>query len=195
MAVNTLFGQPLTKQQLVLAGLQAEAAVSGYHADNIAPALLGGFILIRCVCGGVGGACGWCVWWGVWWGVNRMVCITHAALNIINIFSYLCAPTSIPLVLHSHLTNKATYKQQNKQQTKTTWKSTIPSPPTPYRSCDPLDIQQLEFAGDLWFVLVNPKFEAPTAQMRAVLPTHVPMKQVIQNSSMGATLVCLGVGC
>lgn len=48
MAVNTLFGQPLTKQQLVPAGLQAEAAVSGYHADNIAPALLGGFILIRC---------------------------------------------------------------------------------------------------------------------------------------------------
>ena len=49
MAVNALFGQPLTKQQLVPAGLQAEAAVSGYHADNIAPALLGGFILIRCV--------------------------------------------------------------------------------------------------------------------------------------------------
>jgi homoserine kinase len=32
----------------VLAGLKAEAAVSGYHADNIAPALLGGFIIVRC---------------------------------------------------------------------------------------------------------------------------------------------------
>lgn len=47
-AVNALFGGPLTKEQLVPAGLASEATVSGYHADNIAPALLGGFILIRC---------------------------------------------------------------------------------------------------------------------------------------------------
>ena len=46
-AVNALFGGPLTKEQLVPAGLASEATVSGYHADNIAPALLGGFILIR----------------------------------------------------------------------------------------------------------------------------------------------------
>ena len=46
-AVNALFGAPLTKEQLVPAGLASEATVSGYHADNIAPALLGGFILIR----------------------------------------------------------------------------------------------------------------------------------------------------
>jgi homoserine kinase len=46
-AVNNLFGNPLSKEQLVLAGLESESAVSGYHADNIAPALLGGFILIR----------------------------------------------------------------------------------------------------------------------------------------------------
>lgn len=46
-AVNSLFGGPLTKEQLVPAGLASEATVSGYHADNIAPALLGGFILIR----------------------------------------------------------------------------------------------------------------------------------------------------
>lgn len=48
-AVNGLFGSPLSKQQLLPAGLASEATVSGYHADNIAPALLGGFILIRCV--------------------------------------------------------------------------------------------------------------------------------------------------
>ena len=46
-AVNTLLGTRLTKQQCVLAGLKSEEAVSGYHADNIGPALLGGFTLIR----------------------------------------------------------------------------------------------------------------------------------------------------
>ena len=46
-AVNNIFGNPLSKEELVLAGLKSEAFVSGYHADNIAPALLGGFILIR----------------------------------------------------------------------------------------------------------------------------------------------------
>ena len=46
-AVNALFGSPLGKDTLVYAGLASEAAVSGYHADNIAPALMGGFILIR----------------------------------------------------------------------------------------------------------------------------------------------------
>ncbi|CAI5927800.1 unnamed protein product [Closterium sp. NIES-64] len=47
VAVNALFGSPLSKAQLVLAGLQSEAAVSGYHADNVAPALMGGFVLVR----------------------------------------------------------------------------------------------------------------------------------------------------
>eukprot|EP00271_Cylindrocystis_brebissonii_P005550 TRINITY_DN17638_c0_g1_i1.p1 TRINITY_DN17638_c0_g1~~TRINITY_DN17638_c0_g1_i1.p1 ORF type:complete len:435 (-),score=70.83 TRINITY_DN17638_c0_g1_i1:314-1618(-) len=46
-AVNSLFGSPLSKDDLVQAGLRSEASVSGYHADNVAPALLGGFILIR----------------------------------------------------------------------------------------------------------------------------------------------------
>ncbi|KFM28076.1 Homoserine kinase [Auxenochlorella protothecoides] len=47
VAVNELFGAPLSPMDLVLPGLESEAAVSGYHADNIAPALLGGFVLIR----------------------------------------------------------------------------------------------------------------------------------------------------
>lgn len=54
-AVNTIFGGPLSKEQLVPAGLASEATVSGYHADNIAPALLGGFILIRWVALCLGG--------------------------------------------------------------------------------------------------------------------------------------------
>ena len=38
---------PRHQDKLIYAGLASEAAVSGYHADNIAPALMGGFILIR----------------------------------------------------------------------------------------------------------------------------------------------------
>lgn len=102
-AVNSLFGCPLEKDQLIYAGLASEAAVSGYHADNIAPALMGGFILIR--------------------------------------------------------------------------------------SCDPLDLQRLPFTGDLWFVLVNPRFEAPTAEMRAALRKEVPMNEVVNNCAMGGSLV------
>jgi len=40
-------------------------------------------------------------------------------------------------------------------------------------------------------VLVNPKFEAPTAEMRAVLPKMVPMVSAINNSAMGGSLVGL----
>lgn len=49
VAVNELFGSPLAKEELVFAALQSEACVSGFHADNVAPALLGGFVLVRCV--------------------------------------------------------------------------------------------------------------------------------------------------
>jgi homoserine kinase len=103
-AVNALFGSPLSGEQLVLAGLVSEAFVSGYHADNIAPAVLGGFVLVR--------------------------------------------------------------------------------------SADPLDLELLRFGGDeLWFTLVNPVFEAPTKEMRAVLPSHVPFKSMINNSLQGGSLV------
>lgn len=47
VAVDALFGSTLTAHDLVLAGLESEAKVSGYHADNIGPAILGGFVLIR----------------------------------------------------------------------------------------------------------------------------------------------------
>lgn len=45
-AVNVLCGQPLSREALLPSILQAEAAVSGWHADNAAPALWGGFVLI-----------------------------------------------------------------------------------------------------------------------------------------------------
>lgn len=47
VAVNELFGSPLSTQDLVIAGLKSEAKVSGHHADNIAPSIMGGFVLIR----------------------------------------------------------------------------------------------------------------------------------------------------
>lgn len=47
LQVNGLFGSPLSKAQLVQAGLESEATVSGYHADNVAPSLMGGFVLVR----------------------------------------------------------------------------------------------------------------------------------------------------
>lgn len=46
VAVNALFGSPLTKAELLPACLDGEAVVSGYHADNVAPSLLGGITLI-----------------------------------------------------------------------------------------------------------------------------------------------------
>lgn len=46
VAVNALLGNPLSKADLLAPALEGEAVVSGYHADNIAPALLGGIVLI-----------------------------------------------------------------------------------------------------------------------------------------------------
>lgn len=46
-AMNALLGSPLSREELVLAALEAEAVVAGRHADNLAPAILGGLVLIR----------------------------------------------------------------------------------------------------------------------------------------------------
>lgn len=46
VAVNGLFGAPLAQRDLLPACLDGEALVSGYHADNVAPSLLGGITLI-----------------------------------------------------------------------------------------------------------------------------------------------------
>ena len=48
LAVNELFGRPLSRRVLVDCALEGEAAASGTaHADNVAPSLLGGIVLIR----------------------------------------------------------------------------------------------------------------------------------------------------
>ena len=46
-AVNALFGYPLDSPALLEAALEAEGAVAGHHADNVAASLLGGLILVR----------------------------------------------------------------------------------------------------------------------------------------------------
>lgn len=46
MALNKLYGEPYTREQLLPFCLEGEALVSGYHADNAAPCLLGGITLI-----------------------------------------------------------------------------------------------------------------------------------------------------
>ncbi|CAM6071093.1 unnamed protein product [Sphagnum tenellum] len=104
-AVNGLFGSILSKAQLVQAGLESEATVSGYHADNVAPSLMGGFILVR----------------------------SYTPLHLIP----LAFPEDKPLV----------------------------------------------------FVLVIPEFEAPTKEMRAVLPKEITMKKHIANCSQASALV------
>jgi homoserine kinase len=47
VAVNALLGNPLDRLALVSACLEAEEGVSGRHADNVVPSLLGGIVLIR----------------------------------------------------------------------------------------------------------------------------------------------------
>ncbi|MBG6236520.1 homoserine kinase [Pedobacter sp. CAN_A7] len=47
-AINNLMGNPLTNKELVPFAMKGEELACGYgHADNVAPALLGGFVLIR----------------------------------------------------------------------------------------------------------------------------------------------------
>ena len=47
VAVNLLLGNPLRRTDLIPCCVEAEAAVSGRHADNVAPALLGGLVLVQ----------------------------------------------------------------------------------------------------------------------------------------------------
>lgn len=47
VAVNALLGEPLSRKDLLPFALEGEAAVSGYHADNVAPCLIGGITLVN----------------------------------------------------------------------------------------------------------------------------------------------------
>ncbi len=49
VAANAMLEQPLDAQELLLAALVAEERVAGRHLDNLAPALLGGIVLIRSI--------------------------------------------------------------------------------------------------------------------------------------------------
>lgn len=46
MAANALLGEPLRREDLLPCSLEGEALVSGYHADNVAPSLMGGIVLV-----------------------------------------------------------------------------------------------------------------------------------------------------
>lgn len=47
-AVNTLFADQLSRKELVPFAMKGEELACGYgHADNVAPALMGGFVLVR----------------------------------------------------------------------------------------------------------------------------------------------------
>ena len=46
--MNELFGCPLSEEEVVLCAMEGERLASGgYHADNAAPAVMGGIVLIR----------------------------------------------------------------------------------------------------------------------------------------------------
>ncbi|KAG6392894.1 hypothetical protein SASPL_147122 [Salvia splendens] len=104
-SVNELFGAPLSQSELVIAGLELEAKVSGYHADNVAPSILGGFVLIR--------------------------------------------------------------------------------------SYEPLELIQPNFPSEkrLYFAPLNPKFEAPTKEIKAALRPEVSMSNHVWNCSQAGALV------
>lgn len=46
MAANAVFGNPIPQRDLLEACVEGEATVSGRHADNVAPALFGGIVLV-----------------------------------------------------------------------------------------------------------------------------------------------------
>lgn len=46
LAVNVTLGSPLSRRELVLSAMDAEAAVSGRHPDNVVPCVWGGAVLI-----------------------------------------------------------------------------------------------------------------------------------------------------
>lgn len=48
-AANLLLGEPFKREELLQFALDGEAGVSARHADNVAPSLLGGFVLIRSI--------------------------------------------------------------------------------------------------------------------------------------------------
>lgn len=174
-AVNGLFGCPVSKDDLVLAGLASEAAVSGYHADNVGPALLGGFVLVRSGEGRSRGAAS---------GGNRPGGqAQQRALPPGNGMLRGAPGRTLP----APAAPSAPFPPLG------------PSPRGHARSCDPLELFRLPYGAAappgspappaLHFALVNPLFEAPTKQMRAALPQDVPFRSMVHNCTQGGALV------
>lgn len=62
------------------------------------------------------------------------------------------------------------------------------------RSVDPLDIVEIEFPA-LFATVIHPQIEIKTAEARAILPTDVPLKDVVKNwSNLGALVAALNSG-
>jgi homoserine kinase len=49
LATNAVFGNPLTREDVLSAALVAEERIAGRHIDNLAPVLFGGILLIRSI--------------------------------------------------------------------------------------------------------------------------------------------------
>ena len=48
VAANEILGRPLSRRDVVLSAIEGECAASGTpHADNVAPSVMGGFVLVR----------------------------------------------------------------------------------------------------------------------------------------------------
>ncbi len=109
VAANLLLGEPFSKTELVDLAMAGEMLASGSrHADNLAPCIYGGFVLVR--------------------------------------------------------------------------------------SAEPLDIVELAFP-TLFATVIHPQIEIKTSEARAMLPTHVPLKNAVSNwSNLGAFVAALGKG-
>ena len=59
------------------------------------------------------------------------------------------------------------------------------------RSTEPLDIVQLDFP-PLFATVIHPQIEIKTSEARAMLPTHVPLKEAVRNwSNLGSFVAAL----
>jgi len=190
-AVNALFGRTLSKDRLVLAGLASEAAVSGRHADNVAPALMGGFVLVR-PCGprlaltrlpfgGARAAMMAAAAAGAGAGVGGEEVTERGGEGRVGGGSGSSSSSGgggggggSSGSSGSDDEDEEEKKKENKRRAAGGGGLLLLAPPPP---------------PPLYFVLVNPVFEAPTAKMRAALPKDVPLASLVHNSTHGGALV------
>lgn len=62
------------------------------------------------------------------------------------------------------------------------------------RSTDPIDIVEIDFP-PLFAAVIHPQIEIKTSEARAILPTHVPLKEAVRNwSNLGSLVAALAKG-